>query len=213
MLIAEGHGIVRAGLRLLVEKLQDVEVVGEAADGHEAVRLAKHLRLDLALMEVSLGGINGVDATRHLVKENPRTRVLLLSTQFDEGSVRNAMHAGAAGYVLKQGDSEELSQAIRAIVRGLRWISPAVGGAVIAGRTHGTKGHLRGPFELLTPRQREVLQLVAEGSSTKEIAHRLDLSVKTIECHRHELMCRLGLHNVAALVRYAIRTGIIRSEA
>jgi DNA-binding NarL/FixJ family response regulator len=165
---------------------------------------------DLALFDISMPGLNGLEATARAVKEYPRTRVVVLSMHADDEYVYRALRAGAAGYLLKNADRRELELAVRAVARGETWLSPAVSKKVIAAFSGGK--HLEDPVEVLTPRQREILQLVAEGHSTKEIAQRLDLSVKTVESHRSQLMERLGIHDVSGLVRYAIRLGIVRVE-
>jgi DNA-binding NarL/FixJ family response regulator len=210
ILLADDHALVRAGIRALLESIEGVEVVGEASDGHEALRLMGEQHPDLALFDISMPGLNGLEATARAVKEYPRTRVVVLSMHADDEYVYRAFRAGAAGYLLKNADRRELELAVRAVARGETWLSPAVSKKVIAAFSGGK--HLEDPVEVLTPRQREVLQLVAEGHSTKEIAQRLDLSVKTVESHRSQLMERLGIHDVSGLVRYAIRLGIVRVE-
>jgi DNA-binding NarL/FixJ family response regulator len=208
--LADDHALVRAGIRALLESIEGVEVVGEASDGHEALRLMGEQHPDLALFDISMPGLNGLEATARAVKEYPRTRVVVLSMHADDEYVYRAFRAGAAGYLLKNADRRELELAVRAVARGEVWLSPAVSKKVIAAISGGK--HLEDPVEVLTPRQREILQLVAEGHSTKEIAQRLDLSVKTVESHRSQLMERLGIHDVSGLVRYAIRLGIVRVE-
>jgi DNA-binding NarL/FixJ family response regulator len=210
ILLADDHALVRAGIRVLLESLEGVEVVGEASDGHETLRLIGEQHPDLALLDISMPGLNGLEATARAAKEYPRTRVIVLSMHADDEYVYRAFRAGAAGYLLKNADRRELELAVRAVARGEVWLSPAVSKKVIAAISGGK--HLEDPVEVLTPRQREILQLVAEGHSTKEIAQRLDLSVKTVESHRSQLMERLGIHDVSGLVRYAIRLGIVRVE-
>jgi DNA-binding NarL/FixJ family response regulator len=211
-LLADDHALVRAGLRSLLEEMAGVEVVAEAADGHEALRLIGELKPDVAFLDISMPGLNGLDTAERATREHPRTRVIILSMHVDDEYVRRALVAGAAGYLLKNSDRSELEMALRAVARGETWLTPEVSSRVVAAYARGEMPAASGPLELLTRRQREVLQLIAEGLSTKEIAHRLDVSVKTVESHRTELMDRLDIHGVAGLVRYAIRVGIVHSD-
>jgi DNA-binding NarL/FixJ family response regulator len=211
ILLADDHALVRAGFRALLQDMADVEVVGEADDGHEALRLIAELHPDVAILDISMPGLNGLEVASRATKEHPQTRLIMLSMHADEEYVRRALFAGARGYLLKNADRGELELAVRAVARGDAWLSPAVSKKVVAAYGRGSPAP-KGPFELLTPRQREILQLIAEGLSTKEIAHRLAISVKTVETHRAELMRRLDIHDIAGLVRYAIRAGIVRSE-
>jgi DNA-binding NarL/FixJ family response regulator len=157
-------------------------------------------------------GLNGLEVAARVAREHLRTRVIILSMHIDDEYVRRALLTGAAGYLLKNSDRSELEMALRAVARGETWLAPEVSSRVVAAYARGDEPAGSGPFELLTGRQREVLQFIAEGLSTKEIAHRLNLSVKTIETHRTELMERLDIHGVAGLVRYAIRVGIVHTE-
>jgi DNA-binding NarL/FixJ family response regulator len=211
-LLADDHSLVRAGLRSLLEEMAGVEVVGEAADGHEALRLIGELTPDVAFLDISMPGLNGLEVAARVAREHLRTRVIILSMHIDDEYVRRALLTGAAGYLLKNSDRSELEMALRAVARGETWLAPEVSSRVVAAYARGDEPAGSGPFELLTGRQREVLQFIAEGLSTKEIAHRLNLSVKTIETHRTELMERLDIHGVAGLVRYAIRVGIVHTE-
>ncbi len=211
-LLADDHSLVRAGLRSLLEEMAGVEVVGEAADGHEALRLIGELMPDVAFLDISMPGLNGLEVAARVAREHLRTRVIILSMHIDDEYVRRALLTGAAGYLLKNSDRSELEMALRAVARGETWLAPEVSSRVVAAYARGDEPAGSGPFELLTGRQREVLQFIAEGLSTKEIAHRLNLSVKTIETHRTELMERLDIHGVAGLVRYAIRVGIVHTE-
>lgn len=210
ILLADDHALVRAGLRALVAELPGVEVVAEAGDGQEALQLIRETAPDIALLDISMPGLNGLEVAARTRKEHPATRVIILSMHGDDESVRRALVAGAAGYLLKNSDRAELELALRAVGRGDTWLSPAVSARVAAAYAEKAPGG--GPLEVLTPRQREVLQLIAEGLSTKEIASKLDLSVKTVDTHRTELMERLGIHGVAGLVRYAIRVGLVHSD-
>jgi DNA-binding NarL/FixJ family response regulator len=201
---------VRAGIRALLESIKDVEVVGEASDGLEALRMIGEQHPDLALLDVTMPGLNGLEVTARAVKEFPGTRGILVSVHADDEYVYRGLRAGAAGYLLKNADRRELEMAVHAVARNEVWLSPAVSKKVVAALSAGK--HLEDPAELLTSRQREILQLVAEGFSSKEIAHRLGLSLKTVESHRAQLMDRLGVRDLTGLVRYAIRLGIVRVE-
>jgi len=210
VLLVDDHALVRAGFRSLLEDVSGFEVVGEASDGHEGLRLMSKLHPDVALVDISMPNLNGLEMTVRAAKESPRTRILVLSMHADEEHVRQALVVGAAGYLLKNADKSELELAVRAVARGDTWLSPGVSRPVVAAYTRSGKG-IQGPFELLTPRQRETLQLIAEGHSTKEVAQQLGLSTKTVETHRTQLMDRLGVHDVQGLVRYAIRVGLVRT--
>jgi len=212
IVLADDHGLVRAGLRALLSELPGVEIVAEAGDGQEALKVIRELRPDVALLDVSMPGLNGLEVAARVVKEHPRTKVIIVSMHGDDESVRRALLAGAAGYLLKHSDRGELEMALRAVARGDTWLSPAVSKKVVAAFAEAARPSAEG-LGVLTPRQREVLQLIAEGHSSKEIAHRLGLSLKTVETHRTELMERLGIHGVAGLVRYAIRVGLVRSDS
>ena len=213
VLLADDHGLVRAGMRALLAEIDGVEVVAEAADGLEALRLIRETRPDVALVDISMPGMNGIEVATRAGKEHPGTRVVIVTMHADDEFVRRALLAVAAGYLLKHADRAEFEMALRALARGDTWLSAGVSKKVVAGYAHGGKSAAgEEPFETLTARQREVLQLIAEGLSTKEIAARLDLSVKTVETHRTELMERLGIHGIAGLVRYAIRVGLVRPE-
>ncbi|HEV3191200.1 MAG TPA: response regulator transcription factor [Polyangiaceae bacterium] len=211
IVLADDHGLVRAGLRALLLNSADFAVVGEAADGREALRLIEELDPDIALMDISMPHLNGLEAAARVAKKFSRTRVIILSMHADEEYVRRALACGASAYLLKNASEGELELAVRAVVRGDSWLSPGISRPVLAAYASG-EGGSRGPFERLTPRQREVLQLIAEGHSTKDIASHLDLSVKTIETHRVQIMKRLMVHDVTGLVRYAIRVGIVQAE-
>ena len=211
LVIADDHALVRAGMRVLIEKMSGIEVVGEATDGHEAIELVARTHPALVLMNISMPGFNGLDATARLTKDHPRTRVLIVSMHADEEYVRRAFAVGASGYLLKSADKNEMELAICAVCRGDVWISPSVSKTVVAALQRGEEP--ADPFELLTPRQREILQLVAEGLSSKEIADQLGLSTKTVESHRAQLMKRTGVHSLPGLVRYAIRLGLVSPNA
>jgi DNA-binding NarL/FixJ family response regulator len=213
VLLVEDHGLVRAGLRAMIEELDDVEVVGEAADGAEGLRLTAELRPDVVLMDISMPGLNGLEATRRAARMQPAPKILVLSMHADRAYVREALAAGATGYLLKDSERSELVLALAAVASGQGWISPAVARGVIDDAVQRPNDQVpRAAIEDLTARQREVLQLIAEGNSTKQIAQRLELSVKTVETHRAQIMARLDIRHVAGLVRYALRAGIVAEE-
>lgn len=211
VLICDDHLLIRASLHSLVANFPGIEVVGEAGDGREALELADKLRPDVVLMDISMPSLNGVEATRCLARDHPRMRVVILSMHVDEEHVLGALRSGAAAYVFKGGAPSELEMAIRTAVRGEIFLSPAISRHVLDVFLERPASHA-GPFDALTPRQREILQLVAEGRSSKEIAQLLNSSVKTVESHRASLMERLDIHDVAGLVRYAIRHGLVSPE-
>jgi DNA-binding NarL/FixJ family response regulator len=211
VLLADDHTLVRAGLRKLLESMPDVNVVGEAADGLALLTLAEQCQPNLVLMDIAMPGLNGLEATARLLKAWPDTRVIILSMHQNEEYVRQALRHGAVGYLLKDAAPMELDLALKAVLRGETYLSPVVSRGVLSDYVHRLRFDEQ-PGALLTPRQREVLQLVAEGHSTKEIARRLDLSVKTVDTHRSQLMKQLDIHEVAGLVRYAMRTGLISSD-
>ena len=207
LLLAEDHTLVRAGLRMLLSTVEGVEVVGEASNGREAVELAAQLEPDLVLMDINMPELNGLNATARITREVPSTRVIILSMFGTEAYVDQALRSGASGYLLKDADALELRFAIKAVLRGDTYLSPAVArhAAALATRA-GSAG------DPLTLRQREILQLVVEGRTTKEIAQKLTLSARTVETHRHEIMERLQIRDTAGLVRYAIRIGLIQAD-
>jgi DNA-binding NarL/FixJ family response regulator len=212
ILLADNHTLVRAGICALLEQIPNVVVVGEAADGREAIKLVEQHRPNLVLMDITMPVMNGLEATVRIVKEFPQTRVVMLSVHTDEEYVLHALRAGAAGYLLKDAGRAELEIAVAAVARNETYLSPAVSRHVVGDYVRRTGTAAEGRLETLTPRQREILQLIAEGKSTREIASILDVSVKTVETHRAQLMERLGIHDVAGLVRYAIRTGIVTAD-
>ena len=207
VLLADDHALVRAGMRALLAELPGIEVVAESGDGREALRLVRERKPDIALLDISMPELNGLEVVGRIAHDHPNTRAIILSMHGDDESVRRALVAGAAGYLLKNSDRRELELALRAVARGDTWLSPSLTKRVVATYMRGAS-----PDAVLTPRQREVLQLVAEGHSNKEIASRLNVALKTVETHRTELMDRLGIHGVASLVRYAIQVGLVRPE-
>lgn len=219
VLLADDHNLVRAGIRALLSNMPEIQVVAEAADGRQIRALIQQDKPDIVLMDIAMPELNGLDATAQLVKEFPRLRIIILSMYATEGYVLKALRAGASGYLLKGAATPELAQAIKAVAHGETYLSSAVSKHVIDAFKRGANSQVTDSDDtkrvdaLLTPRQREVLQLIAEGSSTKEIAEKLHISVKTAKTHRSELMRRLDLHDIAGLTRYAIQTGLVMSEA
>jgi DNA-binding NarL/FixJ family response regulator len=212
LVLADDHRLVRAGIRALVERLKDIEIVAEAADGREALRLVAAHRPDVILMDIMMPNLNGLDAAARITRAFSRTRVVILSMNADEDSVLKALRAGAVGYVVKTADPVELELAIRGAARGDKTLSSAVSQHVVTACLRRVDRE-QTSLERLTPRQREVLQLVAEGRTTKEIAAKLDISAKTAETYRSELMNGLDIHDVASLTRYAIRAGLVSLDS
>lgn len=211
LLLAEDHTLMRAGIRALLEGLPNVEVVGEASTGPEALTLASLARPDVVLLDISMPELNGLEVTARLAKDDPGLRVIILSMHTDPVYVRRAFQAGAIGYLVKGADVPELSLAIRAAMRGESYLSPAISRDVVGEYCRQGAG-VAAEVDVLTSRQREILQLVAEGNSTKDIARMLELSVKTVEAHRSEIMARLDIHDVTGLVRFAVRHGLVSPE-
>jgi DNA-binding NarL/FixJ family response regulator len=204
VLLADDHQLVRQGLRALLER-EGMQVLGEAPDGHEAVRLAQGRSFDVAVLDLSMPRLNGLDAAQEILQMKPKTAVVMLTMHQEEHQILAAMRAGIRGYVLKTQAAEELVRAIHDVARGGIYLSPSLSRIVVDAYLAG--GVL--PSDPLTPRERQVLQLVAEGRSTKEVASTLHLSVKTAETYRARLMQKLNIHETAGLVRYAIRHGVI----
>ncbi len=208
VLLAEDHALVRAGLCALLKNVAGIEIIAETGDGQEALRLIREHRPDVAVLDISMPGLNGLDVLARVREEFPDMRAIILSMHANDEYVRRALRAGAVGYLLKDAGAEDLQQAVRAAARGELYLSPAVSRRVIEEYSKG-QPDAAGALDTLTPRQREILQLIAEGRAAKDIAHLLNLSVKTIETHRAQLMERLDIHDVPGLVRYAIRAGLI----
>ena len=213
IVIADDHTLVRAGLRSLLEDLPDVQVVAECADGREALAAVESLRPDIALLDISMPELNGLDAAARIVGAHRDTRVVIVSMYSNERYVAQALAAGVSGYVLKNAAIEELPILLRSVMRGETYLSPAISKQVVDTLRARMEGRAEGPADPLTARQREILQLLAEGKNTKEVAHLLGLSAKTVEAHRAQIMDRLDIHDVPGLVKYAIRTGLIGNEA
>ena len=206
LLLADDHHIVRQALRGLLEAAGH-EVIGEASDGHEALKLARTLNPDIAVLDLSMPLLNGVDAAREMRRLSPGIRTILLTMYTDKGYVLQALRAGARGYVLKTQAAEDLISAIREIFRGETYLSPGVAASVVDAFLENTDE----TADPLTARERQILQLVAEGNTTKEIARLLNVSFKTAESHRNHIMKKLDIHEVAGLVRYAIRKGLLHA--
>jgi DNA-binding NarL/FixJ family response regulator len=211
VLLADDHALVRAGIRALLEKMKGIEVVAEAGDGREALELIRKHLPNLVLLDIDIPELNGLEALSRATKELPAVKILILSMHANEEYVLQALRAGARGYLLKEAAVDELALALRAVTGGEIYLSPRISKHVIANylKRLGNERPLR---DELTPRQREIVQLIAEAKSTKEIAYLLKVSVRTVEAHRAQLMARLGIHDVPGLVRYAIRNGLVPME-
>lgn len=208
ILLADDHTIMQAGLRSLLDKEPDLEVVAEAQDGRAAVRLAKEFTPDLVIMDISMRGLNGIDATRQIIAETEGIKVIALSMHRDEQFVAGMLSAGASGYLLKDCAAEELSYAVKAVMSNQTYLSPGVAAIVAKEYVRTLSDDEMVNTLALTNREREVLQLLAEGKPSREIADALHLSVRTIETHRRQIMDKLDIHTVAELTKYAIRHGI-----
>ena len=208
LLVADDHVLVRAGIRALLERLRGVRVVAEASDGREVLRQVAQHQPQIVLLDISMPGLNGLEVARHLSRKFPKVRVIILSMHSDEEHVWRALSAGAAGYLLKGASVEEFELAIRAVANGETYLSPPVSRPVITAYIRRTNAGVQ-VGDRLTPRQREVLKLIAEGQTTKQIALTLNLSAKTVEKHRADSMKRIGVKDVAGLVRYAVRIGLV----
>lgn len=205
ILLADDHAVVRQGFRMILSAQPDFEVVAEAANGREAVEMAEKTRPDVVVMDVSMPELNGIEATRRIMEANDRTRILALSMHRDSVYVREILRAGAVGYLLKDAVENDFLTAVRAVARGEAYLSPAVSDAVLV----DYRKHVKDPIDLLSSREREVLQMIAEGKTNKEIAATLNLSVYTVEAHRGRIMEKLNLHSGGELVRFALRHGLI----
>ena len=210
VLLADDHKLMRAGLRLVVDQQPDLSVVGEADDGRQAVELAKSLKPDVVVMDIGMPNLNGIEAARQIREIRPDAAVVMLSMHSDEGYVLRALGAGARAYLLKDSATTDLVQAIRAVVEGKSFFSPAVSKVLLQDYMRKLRrSGAQDSYDLLSPREREVLQLVAEGKSNKEVASLLNLSVYTVETHRAKIMQKLNLKGVPELILYAVRKGII----
>jgi len=206
VLLADDHEMVRQGLRILLER-EGFQVVGEASDGREAMKLCETHHPEVAVLDLSMPLLNGVDATREIMKSNPRTKVVLLTMHTEDHLILESLRAGVTGYVLKTKAASELVQALRAVCRGEMFLTQSISRTIV----QGFLNNVQAPPNPVSDRERQVLQLVAEGKTTKEIASLLGISAKTAESHRSNLMDKLNIHDTAGLVRYAIKNGLIES--
>jgi DNA-binding NarL/FixJ family response regulator len=205
ILLADDHAVVRQGFKMILAEQPDMEIIGEAGNGREAVELAERLRPDVVVMDVAMPELNGIEATRRLRESMPHTRVVALSMHKDSVYVREILRAGARGYLLKDSMAADLVSAVRTVAAGEGYLSPGVSNAVL----DDYRRHVTDPIDLLTSREREVLQMLAEGKTNKEIASVLNLSVYTVDAHRGRIMEKLNLHSINELVRFAVRNGLI----
>jgi DNA-binding NarL/FixJ family response regulator len=205
ILLADDHAIVRQGFRMILSAQNDLDIVGEAGNGREAVELAAKLRPDVVVMDVTMPELNGIEATRRLTADNPHIRVVALSMHKDSVYVREILRAGARGYLLKDSVADDLVAAVRAVAAGEGYLSPAISNAVL----DDYRKHVTNPIDMLSSREREVLQMLAEGKTNKEIAVTLNLSVYTVDAHRGRIMEKLNVHSINELVRFAVRNGLV----
>jgi len=214
VLLAEDHTIVREGFRKMLEMEDDIEVVGEAQDGRQAVAMVKNLRPDVVLMDIAMPQLNGLEATRQVLKTVPATKVLMLSAHSDDAYVKNATESGAVGFLLKQTSAHDVCRAIREVQKGKKFFSPSISRRQdrINPLTPDRSGALKKKSVQLTSREMEILQLIAEGKANKETAAELGIGMKTVEKHREHLMQKLDIHDTAGLTRYAISAGIIENS-
>lgn len=210
LLVADDHKIFRQGIKKLLEEEADLQVVGEAADGREAVKKATELKPDLVLMDIAMANLNGLEATKQIKKVLPETKIIMVTMHKNEEYILQSFQAGASGYILKEGAVEELVHAIRSIHQDKSFLSPTISKTLIDAYLRKMEtGKTETPFDLLTDREREVLQLIAEGYTNREVAKALFISVKTVEAHRAHIMQKLNIHDVAKLVKYAIQKGLV----
>jgi len=208
VLLADDHAMMRGGLRMLLEQHAELAVVGEAEDGRETVRLAKKLAPDVVVMDIAMPDMNGIEATRQICADHPGAKVIALSMHSDRHFVSEMLKAGATAYLLKQCAVDELITAIKTVLKSQTYLSPCISGVVVDNFVRNKAKSDSTVFSHLTDREREVLQLMAEGKTSKEIANQLNLSIKTIETHRMKIMEKLNIHTVAELTKYAIREGL-----
>lgn len=214
ILLVDDHTILRAGMRALLSKEEDFEIVGEADNGRDAIYAAGSLNPDVVLMDISMPGISGIEAMRDIKRRHPQIQILVMTIYKTEEYIHESLKAGASGYILKDAGPDELRSAIRSVMSGKVYLSPDISSQVVSGYLDpsGGTGNLSSPWETLTHRERQVLKLVAEGKGNKFIAEYLCLSVKTVEKHRSNLMKKLDLHNASALTTYAIEKGLVANQ-
>jgi DNA-binding NarL/FixJ family response regulator len=213
ILLADDHRIVREGLRSLLEAEDDMVVIGEAENGRKAIELAEELGPDVVVMDIGMPELNGIEATRRIIHDHPHTKVVALSMHSDRRFMSEILKAGASGYLLKDGAYDELAGAIRTVMSQKMYLSPRIADVVVEDYVRHLPRAEPSVFAALTPREREVLQLLAEGKATKQAAAALHVSVKTVETHRRQIMTKLDIHSVAELTKYAIREGLTSVEA
>jgi two-component system response regulator NreC len=210
ILLADDHTVIRSGLRMVLEKQSDFQVVGEAGDVRQAVKMAEELNPDVVVMDIAMPNLNGIDAAKQIVSQNSRVAVVVLSMHSDESYVMRALKSGAKAYLLKDSAEADLIRAVRAVVEGKSFFSPAVSRMLLEDYVRQLQQRgAEDSYELLSPREREILQLIAEGKTNKEIAAMLNLSLYTVETHRTHILQKLNLHSVPELILYAVRKGII----
>jgi len=218
IIIADDHTLIRAGIKQLLQNIRGIEVIAEASNGREALQLIKELLPDIVLLDIAMSELNGLDVTEQINRENISVSIIILSMYANEEYVIQALKAGASGYLLKDAAPTELELAINAVIKGEIYLSPSISKNLVndylrrINNDPAEGNDQENVFARLTSRQREILQLIAEGNSTKVIANKLNISIKTIETHRSQIMERLDIHDIPGLVRYAIRTGIIPSQ-
>jgi DNA-binding NarL/FixJ family response regulator len=203
--LVDDHGVVRQGFRLILAQAPDIEVVGEAGDGEEAVAMVARLEPDVAILDVAMPGMNGVEVVRQVRQNTPRTNLLMLSMHKDAIYVRESLRAGARGYLLKDGIDKDLLDAVRAVARGDGFLSPAISATVL----DDYQKHVTDPLDLITNRERQILQMLAEGKTSKDVATELDISVYTVDAHRSRIMKKLQLRTIGDLIRFAIQRGLV----
>ena len=211
VILADDHAILRHGLSKAFEKEQDIDVVGQANNGHSTIELVRELSPDAVIMDIGMPDLNGIEATRRIAKDYPKVKVIGLSMHSSDKYVREMFKAGASGYLLKNCPFEELVEAVKIVVSGKTYISPSVGDMVVK-EYIGKPGQEESAFSVLSLREREVLQLLAEGKTTKQVGNRLHISPKTVEAHRLRIMDKLGIDNIAKLTKYAIQEGLTQPE-
>jgi DNA-binding NarL/FixJ family response regulator len=210
ILLADDHTVIRSGLRMVLEKQTDFEVVGEAGDGRQAVKMAQDLHPDVIVMDIAMPNLNGIDAAKQIVNQDSHVAVVILSMHSDEGYVMRALKSGAKAYLLKDSAEADLIRAVRAVREGKSFFSPAVSRMLLEDYVRQLQQRgAEDSYELLSPREREILQLIAEGKTNKEVAAMLNLSLYTVETHRTHILQKLNLHSVPELILYAVRKGII----
>jgi len=210
IILADDHAVMRRGLRLVLEQQEDFEVIGEAADGREAVRLAESLKPDVAVLDITMPNLNGIEASFQISAKEPRVAIVVLSMHADEGYVLRALKAGARGYLLKESPESDFLRAIRSVIDGKAFFSPVVSRMLVEDYVRQLQEKdIEDSYDLLSLREREILQLVAEGKTNKEVANMLHLSPYTVETHRSNILGKLNLHSVPELILYAVRKGLI----